>query len=75
MSKVVQFSNETLLSKWTHGSIYSVHIKYSKLPRDTVDGRNPAHQVDMVDYPGIYRVLYIQTVVGLGISAPSTVPS
>ena len=27
----------------------------------------------MVDYPIIYKVLYIQTVVGLGISEPSTV--
>jgi len=33
---------------------------------NTVDGRNPANQ--------LRRVLYIQTVVGLGISAPSTVP-
>ena len=31
------------------------------------------HQLRLVVYPIIYRALYIQTVVGLGISEPSTV--
>ena len=39
-----------------------------------VDGRNPANQLRLVVHPIIYRVSYIQTVVGLGISEPSTVP-
>ena len=30
------------------------------------------HQYDMVNIPYVYRVLYIQKVVGLGISEPST---
>ena len=34
----------------------------------TVDEKNPA-PVDMVVYPIVYWVLYIQTVVGLGISS------
>ena len=41
---------------------------------NTGDGRNPANQLRLVVYPMIYWVLYIQTVVGLGISEPSTVP-
>ena len=35
--------------------------------------RNPANQLRLVVYPIIYRVLYILSVVGLGISEPSTV--
>ena len=35
--------------------------------------RNPKQPVDMVKYPMKYKVWYIQTVVGLGISEPSTV--
>ena len=41
----------------------------------TVDGRKPANQLKLVLYPMIYKVLYIQPVVGLGISEASTVLS
>ena len=34
--------------------------------------RNPANQLRLVVYPIIYKVLYIQAVVGNGISEPST---
>ena len=48
--------------------MYDRHLPKKTNPQrgNTVDGRNPANQ--------LRRVLYIQTVVGLGISAPSTVP-
>ena len=41
----------------------------------TVDGKNPENSPveGKVAYPIIYKVFYIQPVVGLGISEPSTV--
>ena len=48
--------------------IYTWNLKdVDTIPLDTVDGRNRSNQLRLVVYPIIYEVLYIQTVVGLGI--------
>ena len=47
-------------------------VSLSQNLHDTIDGRNPA-PVDIENIPLFTGVLYIQTVVGKGISEPSTV--
>ena len=65
-SKNVSKSRNLTVLLYQYRRVFSPKAKFTS----TLDGRIPANRLRLVVYPIIYKVLYIQTVVSLGISAP-----